>query len=1049
MHHNLHKRLRGGESSGGDIVSQQISAGIVPRPDPRYYSTFLTAANQGDVDGAHGQIAAFSEMRTTNLVPQTNAYQVAVERATVDTKALPSFIAEVDETQGDPNVLAQRVGFKAKFTGSLFPSTRGGSVLSSDNNEYIFTSCGGSSLPIKYYRNPYGARQNNDDNLTGSRALTPLAAPACMGVLQAYIENNPNSAYWQGVYTYNISSEQLLPSFQRALNRAFGTWQAVGIYVNPSVTYPQPVPQDPLSTFYLGPSPYNSNKISLTISNVPSQCLDENNADFTIDQYFLTSWQQLNGDPIITATDTLYRWNGFYPVANKQFGGSYPFVVLNVPQWMKDRYNNSNGGLTAQTGNLRLCAMMKKVSQVPTVGVQILYGAIPPTTSTPQLTSITYKSADSQPYFYFNNIVNEYLDHGLAYPSMCVFDFFDSPNYNNVVQLNFAAERYDVGSFASDFVNEFPTREDFLYSALVLGFLPDITFNIASTDGSAGTAVFSNRPISPAFLTQIQIENDRPLIWKPVEENATQTPVPNGPYYYAYGTSYVLDNVVNPSIESCFNSETDKLFTNGVDPVVVLNNVGTLSGIENVNVTAISDLSLNAQLYCCTYYNSGNASYDSLRYVQAWNPVTTYGIGSPCFLGTTDELNPITNLYIANKPMSSGNSQQPVAFSNTEFWIYCGPFIFSTAVVGGKYLNELVTWNGFALKFSGTWDGWNSVPNNKFTYMIVSQPTTITYGGIVDGVNVLLDNVSGSGYMLKPTPVIGTSPPVMLLNNAPGDHGDVFELRLDTFGFGTYDSKDPQNPIKAYARDSWGNIASAPNVFLPYRVYSEFLVMRCNTAFQNLFRGFSTRTIVDQQSTLPSTAPNWVFDFVIDPSATPAPAMPLPIQNAFFSTEGSLRPVGQKAFAVDFTSITHFPSSYEPTYRNADKKVYYWTELSSETSRYCGWDPVQSIVIEGNTLPITIDNLPVSEPVNAGVLGNASGNTRMLLAEWTPIRAPGEGSSIYEPQVLRELYFAPASDLKFFAYNLFWRNKFTGLLVPLRLSQRGSALVIFRFVPKY
>jgi len=305
----------------------------------------------------------------------------------------------------------------------------------------------------------------------------------------------------------------------------------------------------------------------------------------------------------------------------------------------------------------------------------------------------------------------------------------------------------------------------------------------------------------------------------------------------------------------------------------------------------------------------------------------------------------------------------------------------------------------------------------------------------------------GQYNMLKPTPVVGTTPPIMMLNTNPGDHGDIFEFDLDTYGFGTYDSTVPRDPIHAYARDSWGCLQSNATSFITNRVYDEFLIFSSNTAFRDMFRGFSTTSERYINQLTGTTAAYWLYDFVLDPSQPIHPNVSPAWQDAQVMNDGitqaSLKYLPSRMVSANAVSVTSLQYL-----RNSDPSVYYWRIPSSECSRYSLWDPVQSIVIEGNTVPVNTENLPVSQPILTGAIQPAFGDSRVILAEILTKCNPAEDSITYEPQFPRQIYLSAGTDLKFFAYRLSWRNKFTGELIPLLLSNTGSALVVFMFQPK-
>jgi len=1568
---------------GGDVYSQQISNDTIPGPEPRYYTTYLSGNGEDD-QGAHGEFALFQEMRTTNLIPRTSAYQIAVEKASIDTKALPSFIATVDTSSanpsGDVNQLTSLVGFELNWSGSMFPSTLNGSTIAANPTTvgsttptyYSFFSTGGSSLPIKYSRSSAGI---------GNFTLTAIP-PAVEGILQAYIENNPNSTYWLGQYNFNLDIATFLASFNKALIRAFGMWQSIA--PTPHVWLVSPTEVTPGTWSFAGRytaaqiSGLDFSQVLLQSSINYSQAAYDDLHQITVDFYPVQALTYISGVNYITL-----------PCNKKQstFFTKYKALFGTPPAFSASLYANNN-----TIGSVPVASVSGGTStQTLPSSTQIAIAQPSNVTNADNMATLTFS-------------VSTLPSGNAAAMSVPCFDFYQGISSTKIQceDVTVTLPNQEMGPL---YVSVQPTRTDFLTTAYLLGFQPDTVFNLVQTSQT----VYANRPLAPAFSTRIDIASYQPLIWRPCDAYVeSSNPAPGSAYYYGYGTSYYLSNVVNPGIADCFQNEYDAYFTGDL-PSTVMEKL-----LLKPNINAITDLSLTAQLYCTTYFNSATAPVEAIAAIQPWKAGDQYVAGTPVTFANTDPDSPINNLYIANTLTGTKDFYPPVPFQNSDYWLYCGPFIYSSAVPGATYMDgELVTYVGYANRFTtpttrtpavftglfgtpmtlvprtgvvqtvatggyvktdGTYVYHEFLTNGSFTvltgsplnvkvmaigggggggatrlgggggggeskvvdvsvigselvyvgakgsggkyaqvqatggtvstlgdytyhtfthtdsfyiqsgpsnlnaqvliiggggggggsgvgstdndrgpgagggasagafyddqtfslgegyavtigeggqggYAMLPNPrgknggnsscetagamliseggggggfylnpvgsagsaggfgggggasvtpgqtggaggvsnsdgghggsgngfnggggagkggngpnagadrvgangappgsatmnagtngeTTIPYGGggagggepggtggtytapdgstlelggrggnpsddggggriysgsggggagcyfagenitrggdggsgvviisyltnyivNVDGENggasrfktvtaigggggggngnigqdgasggggnaegtsaaggtgtnpgfnggagnvgstagggggfggqafdgnaaspnagrgglgvyVTLYNrhfdtigsgggggstalgglpggtgagQGGSGYhsgqdaylygtqagwdfnsgygsggggagangnaediseggngnpglvviaypladytyfgqynLLKPTPVIGTVPPAMTLNVNPGDAGDVFELQLDTYGFGTYDSKKPRDPIHAYARDSWGSLQSNATSFVTNRVYDEFLLFECNTAFRDMFRGFSATAerYVNQLNGNSSTY--WIHDFILNPAAVALPDMPKAWYDAQVQNDGisqaSLRYMPPRMVSNSTASTT------SPAYlRNTDDQVYYWTVTSSETARYSLWDPVQSIIIEGTTVPVSVDNLPVSEPVITQIQ-RLGGDSRLLLAEFFPKRNPGEGTIYYEPNFPRQIYLASGTELKQFSYKLSWRNKFTGEIIPLVLSSNGSAVVVFMFTPK-
>lgn len=1034
--------MRGGEFSGGDVGSQSISAGLVPKGEPRYFTTFVKN-NDNDDTGAHGLVANFSEMRTTNLIPRTSAYQIAVEKASIDTKAIPSFIAPVDPTSSDKNKLLPVVGLQMKWTGSLYPSTfwaNAGSIEDIPPNpdqpsESLNMSVGGSSLPVKYSRGPSSFRP--PQVLSGF-----LQGPAAVqGVMEVYPYNNPKSTFWQGIYSYNPSVNRDTPtinsvftarpsvkkSFSLALQRSFGTWKDLGLIG---------LGADFIPTL-IGASQPNRWQVSIeNLSSISWSGYDAN-------------WQIYIGDVTASPADPNFNailplLTGFYPSPG-DYAQSGNDIVTTLSQDASDALNLyvkqfGLGSFPSLYAKVYARDMTPDNSAVPFVDVNFNENTQVVSTTSIYATLPSTDYANGAPYFQFG------FDSVIAsYSSPIVLDFTTS----SADGVGLAATYSTIGdttknnpqkNFSSAYVDNPPSLDDFLFSALCLGFIPGTTFNIPYE----GTSFYmwANRPIAPPFLTSLTLSSYKNLIWKPNDEYAaSDNPEPGSQYYYGYGDSYMTDIVVNDAFQSCITDSNDSYFDSFRKPQDAI-------ALITPPITSLSDLSLSSQLYCMTFYNSCNVTQVDLNTVLPYSSSGQYVFGSPVQFANPNVNAPVNLLYVANRPSNPRDPQIPVPFANSEYWLYCGPFIYNTAQYGKQYGigygTEVFTQYGAV--FAGGVAAITSpaaavAAANVSAYIIRNAPLGAA--------------TKSQLTTLRPTPVVGTAAPIMKLNSEPGDHGNIFQLKLDTYGYGTYDSANSDNFLRAYARDSWGMINGPPNSFNPGRVYDEYMLVQGNTAFRDLFRGFPSKCLqyIDPVSGVQSAY--WSFEFILDATATFQPSMPSLWENANISeyvipSSGGLPGSGALLVPIlpswrttQTQGITH-----KPRLRNTDPTIYYWTFSSSETSRYSGWDPVQSIVIEGVSVPVSQDDMPVSAPAICNVTGPANGTSRMILAEFFTKRNTGEDTIQYEPQVLRDVYLATASDLKYFAYKIYWRNKFTGELVPLLLSANGSALVIFRFTPK-
>jgi hypothetical protein len=710
--------------TGGDVYSQQISADVVPGPEPRFYTTYLKGT-QGEDQGAHGEIALFQEMRTTNLVPRTSAYQVAVEKACVDTKALPSFIAQVDQgnsnPSGDINQLQSQVGFEMNWSGSLFPSTLNGSTIAVDTSTlssttpslYSFLSTGGSSLPIKYSRSSYGVGLSPFD-----LKKTP---PAVEGTLQAYIENNPNSPYWQRQYNFNLDIQIFLISFNKALVRAFGMWEPTapnyGWTLTPTATQDGSTYDQGLWSFICT---YSGSKVTLDLSQV----------------LISNASNAAGADP---GYGDLYDMiQDFYPNFITEYTGGLNAIV--IPCSAKQslfltNYKKENGQPPAFRATLY--AANPTYGSVPVVSMAggTTTQTLPSSTQIAVPTPSNVVNADNMATLAFT--ITTLPTGDAASVTVPSFDFYQGISATKV-QCSDTSVTLQNQVMGPLYVNSQPSRSDYVTSAYLLGFEPDTVFNLVQTSQT----VFANRPLAPAFSTRIDLSAYQPLIWKPSDAYTDSAkPQPGSAYYYGYGTSYYLDNVVNPGIANCFQNQFDDYFTGDL-PSTIMEKL-----ILFPNINAITDLSLNGQLYCTTYFNSSSAPIQALRDIKAWKAGDTYAPGTPVTFVNSDPSSPINNLYIANVKTGSIDFQPPVPFKNSDFWLYCGPFIYSSAVVGAKYMDgELVTHKGYASRVTGSNNatgGTISISNGIVYHTFTSGSSTFT--PLVPLINAKVLVVGGGG----------------------------------------------------------------------------------------------------------------------------------------------------------------------------------------------------------------------------------------------------------------------------------------------------------------
>jgi hypothetical protein len=645
------------------------------------------------------------------------------------------------------------------------------------------------------------------------------------------------------------------------------------------------------------------------------------------------------------------------------------------------------------------------------------------------------------------------------------FDFYDDDSYGS--QISAPGPRatliiWDSPTLAkvkpnpipyksSPYLSSPPTREDFLRSALLLGFAPNSAF-LVTNNANPQAYFYPPRPVCAPFISEFSFGSYRNLAWVPQDEFAvTPNPTPGSDYYYCYGHQYFIDSIVNPTFAKVIsNADVDGQFISNLEPWQVLETINLVQS-DSV-ITSVGDLSLGGQLYCMHYYNSCNAGSNAMQGVSGTKAGTaTYGpgytpgtlwnyfkelewskIGAACVYPDPNYPNQLA-LWICNKPNGLGNVQIP-SFDNT-YWIYCGAYLPNTIISGATYqLSECVTYFGivYSCTAAGTYTGGTPGTSGTATW---SQT-----GILINPPNGILPTPSGSFAetvftLLPPPPVIGSNAPIIVLNSNPGNGGTNFEFRLDTMAYGVVDYKNPSSALCATQRDSWGYLGFTPNstfaspalTYIPTRLYDEFVLVQSNTAFRNLFNGFSTSCRNYRSPVTGSSSAIWDYNFFIDPTQEAMPLLPN---------------------GVAFNN----PTSSYAAYRMTDPQVYYYTFVSSETSRYSSWSPVHSIVIELTSVPV--DDQPISavhtltEATSSSTQVLTSGDTRRIVAEFPVFENPCESTIRYVPKIQRIMNMMSGGALKQFGYRIYWRNRLNGELVPLKLSSGGSATVVFKFVPK-
>jgi hypothetical protein len=217
-----------------------------------------------------------------------------------------------------------------------------------------------------------------------------------------------------------------------------------------------------------------------------------------------------------------------------------------------------------------------------------------------------------------------------------------------------------------------------------------------------------------------------------------------------------------------------------------------------------------------------------------------------------------------------------------------------------------------------------------------------------------------------------------------------------------------------------------------YRV-GEYSFVGINTNLENLFTNFNTNYYGPNQEWVNSggqTLPEIVIDFGLSE------------QLVATQTENNT-PIGKSLRSLPKSS---FFQLVNPFTGSAISDATFVRLQQDFTSTGTLWSPIASIVL--TTSEIRVRNEFSSNPIafataNIGDQRSSSGSSNSILIE-TPIDALKadlwKGFVLYEPKVPRFSSLDPsASSISTIDVNMYWRNRLTNALIPLRLPNGGSA----------
>ena len=109
------------------------------------------------------------------------------------------------------------------------------------------------------------------------------------------------------------------------------------------------------------------------------------------------------------------------------------------------------------------------------------------------------------------------------------------------------------------------------------------------------------------------------------------------------------------------------------------------------------------------------------------------------------------------------------------------------------------------------------------------------------------------------------------------------------------------------------------------------------------------------------------------------------------------------------------------------------------------WSPVESIVFTSSTIPVNSSIISANHSYEQGI-ETTEGSTNTIEMELSEFRAgQPKAGVIYEPKVLRWLNMKDQAELRLINLQVYYRFKYTGELIPIRINSGGSFSCKFCF----
>lgn len=570
-----------------------------------------------------------------------------------------------------------------------------------------------------------------------------------------------------------------------------------------------------------------------------------------------------------------------------------------------------------------------------------------------------------------------------------------------------------------------PTKQGILQACKLLGFIPGSVFVIP-----AGATVVCPRAYQLGFRATMNLYSYKTARWVPEDDLVPMPSVGDvvtgayskSPYFDCQTYQHLLNEVVNPTFQRLIYDEFD-------------------SGLP------LSEQCLLRQLQTACAANCS---------ATAWNPTTTYARGVGVYYNGS-----------AYAAVNNGTVGIPPTITSIA-WLYCGPYIKQT-------------WNPAVFYQIG----------DAVTYIDAGTPTSsIVWGANAANINTppsLLSGTwsnngsiqAGTGNVTPNVPQIGTAAPTITYNAT----NNLFSLNLDSYGFGGTSSTnaddgyglyvdDPQTQasyaqqlqnatLNDQARDSWG-LTGTPFVTTPayttfrkpYQIYDERFVIEADDYFNQLFGNWPLNRLsyVD-----PITQINTSYVRYTPQAVNAALTVPNPLPVVMPTVVSS--------------------GSWLPYARVAGNQPYMYSFAQDYSSIGAMWNPVDTVVIVSQTVPIVDDQTgpPYFVGDSVGIANTVSGfpnslwvgattasgvitrkpqpETLKVLAEftmkptWDPRGFRNEFTADIQTPVRLDMH--TTNEFKTFDFAVYLRMKATGKLRLLTLSNSGSAFFRWEFLRKF